>query len=97
MAEDAAEVVARGRALKKKRNERMVSEGRGTSGRTQAHMHLEDSANAIDGHPNEILALGVCETRWVTSSSVKSQQRGDIQFSSIISTSVRNPRQLTNI
>lgn len=39
------------------RTERRVERDRWT------YMHLEDSADAIDGHPDEILTLGVCERR----------------------------------
>ena len=60
-------------------------------------MELNDSADAIDGHPNEVLPLGVwAEVKGQDQTSYM-DARNSTQFSSIISTSVFSPRQLTNI
>lgn len=58
-------------------------------------MELEHAADAVDCHPDQVFPLGVYATKVVR----KVLRRPEIgsQFSSIISTSVFSPRQLTNI
>ena len=66
--------------------------------RDETHVHLEDPADAVDGHPDEVLALLVCSVESI--STCVDEKRGrerDAQSSSSISTSVRRPWHETNI
>lgn len=63
---------------------------------TKTHLHLEDSADAVDRHPDEILPFLICDPTQCQPPSLAGE-RVHVQFSSSISTSERRPWHETNI